>query len=139
MRTNDDMKALLSTLTSGMTEEELLLATMQGLIAAEISMRRQSLGLSQKDLADKLGVSQGLVSRWERGETNFNLSTLVRLSSVLGLDMQSPIVPTPPKAYSIKHNNIIQISSVRSWSNGHSSYPVPVYSGAEYERDLQEM
>jgi len=54
--------------------------------------------MNRKQFAEFMGVSQGLVSRWERGETNFTLETLVNIASKLGLEMQSPIKPTPAKA-----------------------------------------
>lgn len=35
----------------------------------EIKSRRMGLGMTQEDLAEKLGVSHITVSRWERGDT----------------------------------------------------------------------
>lgn len=35
----------------------------------EIKSRRMGLGMTQQDLAEKLGVSHITVSRWERGDT----------------------------------------------------------------------
>jgi len=37
---------------------------------AELRKRREALGLSQIELARQLGVDNGTVSRWERGELN---------------------------------------------------------------------
>lgn len=139
MKANDDMKALLSALTSGMSAEETLLSVLQGVIAGEISMRRQELGLSQKELADRLGVSQGLVSRWERGESNFSLSTLVRISSVLGLSMQSPITPAPPVPYASRKNNVVYLSNQNSWQFSSYKPEAHLHTGIESENELQEM
>lgn len=36
---------------------------------SEIKTRRTALGMTQEDLAEKLGVSHITVSRWERGDT----------------------------------------------------------------------
>lgn len=36
---------------------------------SEIKARRTALGMTQEDLAEKLGVSHITVSRWERGDT----------------------------------------------------------------------
>ena len=94
MKSPENMNEFLAHMTEDIAPEDIILASLQGAIAAEISMKRQELGWSQKDLAEKLGVTQGLVSRWERAETNFTLSTLVKLACVLGLEMQSPIIPT---------------------------------------------
>jgi DNA-binding XRE family transcriptional regulator len=45
---------------------------------------RRSLGLSQKEFAAKLGVSQQLISRIEKGRENMSLISLVNISRVLG-------------------------------------------------------
>ena len=45
---------------------------------------RQEQGLSQKELARKLGVSQQLVSRIEKGNENISLYTLSNISHALG-------------------------------------------------------
>ena len=36
---------------------------------SEIKTKRTALGMTQEDLAEKLGVSHITVSRWERGDT----------------------------------------------------------------------
>ena len=38
-------------------------------IAGNIALKRKALGLTQKELAEKLHVSDKTVSRWETGET----------------------------------------------------------------------
>jgi len=45
---------------------------------------RQEQGLSQKQLAKKLGVSQQLISRIEKGKENVSLDTLSNISRSLG-------------------------------------------------------
>ena len=36
-----------------------------------LRLRRKAMGMLQKDLAEKLGVSQNTIARWERGEVEF--------------------------------------------------------------------
>lgn len=105
-------KAFLKSLSASIDDDSLTLSIFKGMIAAEISCRRIKIGLSQKEFAEKMGVSQSLVSRWENGETNFTLSTLVKIASVLKIEMQSPYVPSPAKMFTSKNNNIIAFSSV---------------------------
>lgn len=135
---NEEMNVLFSSLASSLDTEDLQLSVLQGLIAGEISMKRQELGMSQKDLADKLSVSQGLVSRWEKGETNFSLSTIVRIAAALGLSVQSPIVPSPPISYSLRNSNIINFSGANSWQSGSRSLDHFDASPAE-DSELEEM
>jgi len=46
---------------------------------------RKKLGLSQKELADKLFVNQTAVSQWERGVTTPNKNTLIKLADIFGV------------------------------------------------------
>src|SRR5881409_1651036 len=49
--------------------------------------RRRQLGLSQTDLAEKLGVSFQQVQKYERGANRVAASTLVAASQALGVTM----------------------------------------------------
>lgn len=46
---------------------------------------RKSIGLSQKELADKLFVNQTAVSQWERGVTSPNQQTLITLAKLFNV------------------------------------------------------
>jgi len=46
---------------------------------------RVSHGLSQKQLADKLGVSQAMVSKYESGDCNISLKALIELFDKLAI------------------------------------------------------
>lgn len=139
MNNREGEKALLSALSANICAEELQLCTLQGLVAGGISTRRQELHMSQKQFADAMGVSQGLVSKWESGETNFTLSTLVSIASKLGLDMQPPIVPAPPKYSSVAGGDIVQYCPNRSWYSISSKPPKPGFSNISSEFELEEM
>ena len=39
----------------------------------------QEKGMSQKDLAEKLGKSEAEISKWMRGTHNFTISTIIKL------------------------------------------------------------
>jgi predicted ATPase/DNA-binding CsgD family transcriptional regulator len=45
--------------------------------SVELRTRRRALGLTQSELADRLGVSPNTVARWERGEQNIGNATRV--------------------------------------------------------------
>lgn len=53
-------------------------------IAATVRRLRRAKGLSQKDLADLIGVSFTRISDLERGKGNPTLATLVALAEALG-------------------------------------------------------
>lgn len=55
-------------------------------IGEKIKVRREELGLTMKALADKIGVSEGTVSRWESGEiANMRRDKIYNLSKALNM------------------------------------------------------
>ena len=46
--------------------------------------RRKALGLTQQNIADKLGITNKAVSKWEAGETFPETAQLIPLSEILG-------------------------------------------------------
>lgn len=54
-------------------------------ISDVIYNRLQELGMSNKEFAKKVGTSPAAVTRWIGGGQNFTLSTLARISAVLGV------------------------------------------------------
>lgn len=49
-------------------------------IGKYIAGKRKSLGMTQKQLAEKLGMSDKSVSKWERGVSVPNINTLILIS-----------------------------------------------------------
>lgn len=66
--------------------EDIVSAMLLGKVSAAIVQSRLDLGLTQKEFANYLGVSQGMVSRWEGGNYNFTVKTLAEIADKLGLD-----------------------------------------------------
>jgi transcriptional regulator with XRE-family HTH domain len=69
-------------------------------ISSAIRRARINQGLSQSELATKLGVSQPLVSNWENGNLRPDYSMLVRLESIFGRiasDASTEQVPDAPE------------------------------------------
>ena len=90
------MNDLLVGLSDSFCVEDMMLAGLEASICSEIISQRIKRNMTQKEFAEFMGVSQGLVSKWEKGECNFTLSSLVRIASKLGLRMQSPLTPSEP-------------------------------------------
>jgi ribosome-binding protein aMBF1 (putative translation factor) len=55
-------------------------------LAVQVMERRELLGLTQIELAEKTGIDQGDISRIERGSIFPNEKTLVRLAGALGAE-----------------------------------------------------
>ena len=139
MGASNSMDKLLSVLTKDMTDEEVTMSFLQAMIASEITGYRIKHHMTQKDLAQLLGVTQSMLSKWESGETNFQLSTLVTIGCKLGLDMQPPFVPSPPKPYIAKHTNMVCLSNPNAWQAYTYAPDPPANSITESEIELQEM
>ena len=53
-------------------------------LSADLTARRQALGLSQTEVAARMGTSQSAVARLESGDADVRLSTLERYAAALG-------------------------------------------------------
>ena len=62
---------------------------MEQSIGARLRARRRQLGLSQSDLAEKLGVSFQQVQKYERGSNRIAASTLVAAAEALSTNVSS--------------------------------------------------
>lgn len=50
----------------------------------EIQMRREKIGLTQDQLAEKLGVDRSTVAKWETGKSHPRIFLLPKISVILG-------------------------------------------------------
>lgn len=50
-----------------------------------VKTHRKSVGITQRQLAEKIGVSPHYISQFERGEVEIPLSTFIRLAEAIGL------------------------------------------------------
>ena len=62
----------------------------RAIIQAIIDARKQS-GLTQKELSERTGITQGDISKLERGNANPSLNTLQRLAAGMGDDDQARV------------------------------------------------
>lgn len=89
-------KATLADLVESLAENMSVVELAQTAIRVEISKTireaRKQLNLSQKELAEKMGVKQSMVSRWESGECNYTIDTLVQIANALNLSVECPLV-----------------------------------------------
>ncbi len=57
-------------------------------IADMVRGARESCGLTQRELAVRMGSTQSTVARWETGEHQFTLATLDRIATALGVELR---------------------------------------------------
>ena len=68
-----------------LTESEKKQGKLRGMISAAIENKRRELGLTQKEFAKTLGISQAMVSKLESSENNISVDRLVDLFEKLDI------------------------------------------------------
>lgn len=64
-------------------------------IGANIAAARIRHGMSQRELADKLGVDQSTVSYWETGTNEVTLTKLIRIADAMDEPLDSLLGRSP--------------------------------------------
>lgn len=72
-------------------------AAMSQKFGSRLAAARHAAGLSQNDLAAKLGVPQSNISFWERWEKPPRGEVLPKLTAALGISLDELLGVTPPK------------------------------------------
>lgn len=52
----------------------------QNAYAVEISTLRKQVGLTQKQLAERIGVPQSTIARWESGDSNITMKNMEKIA-----------------------------------------------------------
>ena len=99
--TRTSWKELQTKKLSSMTREERReydQAYAEAQLAAEVGERiyaaREAAGLSQRELARRMGTSQAAIDRLESGGVAATLTTLQRVATALGLEVNVELKPT---------------------------------------------
>lgn len=64
-------------------------------VGAMISRARNSLGISQQELAKKIGTTRSALNEWERGEIKIKVGMLIKIAWALGMPAASLLPPEP--------------------------------------------
>ena len=109
-------------LTSSYTKEELLIRKTLAIVAAEIQLKRIDMGLDQKQFAKLLGVSQGMVSRWESGEYNFTIATLVNICEKLGVFFKPQMTTKETVEIAMQKDSFVEFNFRDCGENSYSNW-----------------
>ena len=88
---------------------------------------RKEKGLTQAELAERVGVTGGAVSKWERGLCYPDIETVVRLAEVLGLSVGEILAGQRIQVYTPETVDTLAKESIAA------------YSGSERRRMLRRM
>lgn len=74
-------------ITEDFSEAEVKTVVELAKISATIERRRLEMGMTQKQFADYMGVTQSMVSKWESREYNFTIKSLNDICQKLNLEL----------------------------------------------------
>lgn len=77
---------LAETISQTLSSSDIAAAKQLAKISSVILANRLERGMNQKQFAEFVGVSQGMISKWESGEYNFTVETLANICEKLNLD-----------------------------------------------------
>ena len=66
-------------------------------MAEVISSRRKELGMTQKELAEKLNITDKAVSKWERGIACPDTAAIPKLAQILGISLEDLMDAEPAR------------------------------------------
>lgn len=82
-----DLEELLQLFENEITLADINSSEYLGKISAAIVKKRIDLQMTQKNFANYLGVSQGMVSRWEGGDYNFTVKGIAEIAEKLDMEL----------------------------------------------------
>lgn len=122
MKNRTTMEDFISALTETLSAQEVLAADISSDIANAITKRRISMGLSQSELAKKVGKSQATISKWENGDAKYTIDSLADIAVSLEMDLTVELKAPQPiqkiKGYRGTESKRIQFQKIAGNSYG---------------------
>ena len=101
-----------------MSNEDKAINSVMAEISYLIMDERRKMGLSQKEFAEFLGVSQGIVSRWESCDYNFTIQKAVSIFTKLGLEIEISVKdPSSKPTVSYYPRIVSKLASITDYSD----------------------
>lgn len=105
----NNAKPVDSVLLQDIEKSELQKIKMRAYFSATIFNCRTEMNKSQKEFAKFMGVSQGMVSKWESGMYNFTMDSMIEIMEKLGKDV-SLVIRQSFEADPETQTNVIYVS-----------------------------
>ena len=90
---SNQKNSMIDLMSSYLSKSDVYAATVIAKVSAYIFKYRLDNNLSQKEFAKKMGVSQGMVSKWESAEYNFTIETIAQIAEKLGVTFDIEFKP----------------------------------------------
>ena len=82
-----NLEDMISVFDTSVSAADIIAAKALAGISAEIVKYRVNLGMTQKQFAEYMEVSQGMVSKWESADYNFSVKSLAYIAAKLDMDV----------------------------------------------------
>lgn len=83
-----------------------------GVLAENIKIARKKAGLTQKGLAEKVGVSRASLSSWEIARANPDLETFIRLCHILGMGADDLLGMVRKEDYTAMKQPVLELAEM---------------------------
>lgn len=95
----NNMRDLINTISAKLSYGDVLAAEQLAKISTMILKARIDKGMTQKEFAHLLGVSQSMVSKWESEDYNFTVEALANICDKLDWDLNICMRPRSKNAF----------------------------------------
>lgn len=104
--------------SEGFTDAEVKTIVELARISAKIERSRLEMGMTQQEFAEYMGVTQGMVSKWESREYNFTIKTLNEICQKIDLELSVSLKkPCEKSEYIVMKWDSEKITKQRKKSN----------------------
>ena len=85
--------------------------------ANQLKIHRKKLGISQEELAERLGITPQSVSKWESGKSYPDTTKLVEIAGILGVSLDTLVFGNDPISENAKENSSKSIERIEQAVN----------------------
>lgn len=97
-------KKMFKALSDYVSNSDVYAARATAKISMSIFKHRKEMKMTQKQFAEMMGVSQGMVSKWESAEYNFTIETLSQIAEKLHMVFEIDLKPESEYLRNINKN-----------------------------------
>lgn len=90
-------KEMYEFISNYISKSDIYAASVIAKVSAFIINYRYKTGMTQKEFAEFMGITQGMVSKWESAEYNFSVESIAKIAEKLGVTFD--ILFTPENEY----------------------------------------
>lgn len=87
MKHSCNIDDLLSVFKDSLTSTDIVASQILADISVAITRCRKEMDMTQRQFADYMNVTQGMVSKWESSDYNFSIKTLVDMAEKLDMEL----------------------------------------------------